>query len=126
MDNIFIERPWRSLKYEAIYLHELTDGFRAERVIGDWIGFYNTERPQPSFDGKTPLKAYCENRPMDMMNNPSGLITYPPAQQNQKALINGVLAARSQIGIHLNFAAKLSRKVGPAQTTDPRSCFPQT
>ena len=32
MDNIFIERLWRSLKYEAVYLHELTDGFRAERV----------------------------------------------------------------------------------------------
>ncbi len=44
MDNIFIERLWRSLKYEAIYLHELTDGFKAERVIGEWIGFYNTER----------------------------------------------------------------------------------
>ncbi len=45
MDNIFIERLWRSLKYEAIYLHELRDGFKAERVIGDWITFYNTERP---------------------------------------------------------------------------------
>ena len=45
MDNIFIERLWRSLKYEAVYLHELTDGFHAERVIGEWIGFYNTERP---------------------------------------------------------------------------------
>jgi len=42
MDNIFIERLWRSLKYEAIYLHELTDGFVAERVIGEWIDFYNT------------------------------------------------------------------------------------
>jgi putative transposase len=35
MDNIFIERLWRSLKYEAVYLHELTDGFKAERVTGD-------------------------------------------------------------------------------------------
>ena len=43
-DNIFIERLWRSLKYEAIYLHELTDGFKAERVIAEWINFYNTER----------------------------------------------------------------------------------
>ena len=32
MDNIFIERLWRSLKYEAVYLHELTDGFKAERA----------------------------------------------------------------------------------------------
>ncbi len=45
MDNIFIERLWRSLKYEAVYLHELTDGFKAERVISEWIDFYNTERP---------------------------------------------------------------------------------
>ena len=47
MDNIFIERLWRSLKYEAVYLHELTDGFKAERVIGGWIDFYNTEWPHP-------------------------------------------------------------------------------
>ncbi len=40
----FIERLWRSLKYEAICLHELTDGFKAEQVIGEWIVFYNTER----------------------------------------------------------------------------------
>ena len=45
MDNIFIERLWRSLKYEAVYLHEMTDGFAAERVISTWIDFYNTKRP---------------------------------------------------------------------------------
>ena len=44
MDNIFIERLWRSLKYEAVHLHELTDGFHAERVI-EWIGFYNSAGP---------------------------------------------------------------------------------
>ena len=47
MDNIFIERLWRSLKYEAVYLHELADGFKAQRVIGEWMDFYNTERPIP-------------------------------------------------------------------------------
>src|SRR3970282_2105247 len=44
LDNIFIERLWRSMKYEAVYLHELTDGFAAERVIGAWIEFYNIDR----------------------------------------------------------------------------------
>jgi putative transposase len=39
MDNIFIERRWRSPKYEAIYLHEMTGDFAAERVIGEWIAF---------------------------------------------------------------------------------------
>jgi len=37
MDNIFIERLWRSLIYEAIYFHELTDGFAAKRVIREWM-----------------------------------------------------------------------------------------
>ena len=45
LDNIFIERLWRPLKQEAVYLHELTDGFVAERVIREWIKFYNTDRP---------------------------------------------------------------------------------
>ena len=37
MDNIFIERLWRSLKYEAVYLHELSNGFQAQRVIARWM-----------------------------------------------------------------------------------------
>ena len=48
MDNIFIERLWRSMKYEALYLHEIADGFTARRVIGDWIGFYNPALQHPS------------------------------------------------------------------------------
>jgi len=93
MDNIFIERLWRSLKYEAVYLHELTDGFVAERVIGEWIDFYNTERPHSTFGGLTPAEAYGIAQPMDMMDKPHGLPTYPQAQQHQKAFINGFLAA---------------------------------
>ncbi len=93
MDNIFIERLWRSLKYEAIYLHELTDGFKAERVIAEWIDFYNTERPHSSFDGRTPAEAYGTGRPMDMMDKPDGLPTSPQAPQQQQDVINRILAA---------------------------------
>ena len=46
LDNIFIERLWRSLKQEAIYLEEINDGFQARRVIKNWMTFYNTKRPQ--------------------------------------------------------------------------------
>ncbi len=84
MDNIFIERLWRSLKYEAVYLHELTDGFKAERVIGDWLDFYNTERPHSSLDDKTPAEAYWRDRPGDMMDKADALTTYPRAQQHQE------------------------------------------
>ena len=58
LDNIFIERLWRSLKYEAVYLHELSDGRDAERVIGSWFGFYNDVRPHSSLDGRTPGDVY--------------------------------------------------------------------
>jgi putative transposase len=84
MDNIFIERLWRSLKYEAVYLHELTDGFVAERVIGQWIKFYNTQRPHSSLDDKTPAEAYWRDRPVDMMDKADALTTYPQAQQQQE------------------------------------------
>jgi len=93
MDNIFIERLWRSLKYEAVYLLELTDGFVAERVIGEWIDFYNAERPHSSFDGRTPAEAYAAGQPVDMMDKPDGLPTSPPAQQQQQGMINRILAA---------------------------------
>lgn len=93
MDNIFIERLWRSLKYEAVHLHELTDGFHAERVIGDWITFYNTERPHSSLGGQTPVEAYGGATPMDMMDKAHALPTSPQAQQQQENLINRILAA---------------------------------
>ena len=101
MDNIFIERLWCSLKYEAGYLHELTDGFKAERVIGEWIDFYNTERPHSAHNGQTPAEAYGAGQPMDMMDKADALPTYPqglarrfgPAQQQQQDVINRILAA---------------------------------
>jgi putative transposase len=94
MDNIFIERLWRSLKYEAVYLHELTDGFVAERVIGTWIDFYNSERPHSALDGMTPAEAYSRRRPVDMMDKAHALPTSPQAQRPQKRLkLNQELAA---------------------------------
>jgi putative transposase len=93
MDNIFIERLWRSLKYEAVYLHELTDGFKAERVIRDWMNFYNTERPHSALAGRTPAETYGAGRPVDMMDKPDDLPTSPQAQQQQQDVIDRILAA---------------------------------
>ena len=58
LDNVFIERLWRSLKYEAVYLHDLEDGFEAQRVIGEWMEFYNEQRPHSALAGRTPEEAY--------------------------------------------------------------------
>ena len=94
LDNIFIERLWRSLKYEAVYLHELTDGFEARRLIDEWIGFYNTERPHSALDGKTPAEAYRGDPLVGMMDKPlRALPTYPQAQQQrQEDLSKEILA----------------------------------
>ena len=58
LDNIFIERLWRSLKQEAVYLHEITGGFQAKRIIDSWIGFSNSERPHTALGKRTPHAAY--------------------------------------------------------------------
>ncbi len=92
MDNIFIKRLWRSLKYEAVYLHDLTDGSAAQRVIREWIDFYNTVRPHSALAGWTPAEAYGAGRPVDLMDNTSALPTTPPAQQQQD-VINRIMAA---------------------------------
>ena len=55
LDNIFIERLWRSLKYEAVYLYELRDGPDAQRIIGSWIDFYNEARLRSSRDLRAAL-----------------------------------------------------------------------
>ncbi len=61
IDNVFIERLWRSLKYECVYLGDFEDGLAARRAIGDWIGYYNEERPHSAFTGdRTPMEVYNE------------------------------------------------------------------
>lgn len=62
MDNIFIERLWRSLKQEAVYLEDLTDGFKAHRGVRDWMTLYNTEQPHSALECKTPKEAYWADR----------------------------------------------------------------
>ena len=66
MGNLFIERRWRSLKYEAVYLHESADGFEARRLLSEWVRFYNTERPHSALDGRTPAEAWRGGTPVEM------------------------------------------------------------
>jgi putative transposase len=62
MDNVFIERLWRSLKYECVYLNAFDNGLQARKGIGEWLAFYNTKRPHSTFDGQTPDEVYDERR----------------------------------------------------------------
>ena len=62
VDNRFIERLWRSLKYESVYLEELTDGHHARRVVASWLDHYNHRRPHLALDGRTPAEVYFAER----------------------------------------------------------------
>ena len=61
MDNIFIERLWRSLKYEEVYLHAYATVAEAKAGIDAWLRFYNEERQHQSHGYHTPRKIYEES-----------------------------------------------------------------
>jgi putative transposase len=58
MDNVFIERLWRSLKYECVYLHAFETGSELRTGLTCWIGYYNARRPHSTLAGQTPDEAY--------------------------------------------------------------------
>lgn len=58
IDNVFIERLWRSLKYEEVYLKAYDSVAQAKQCIGDWIEFYNQDRRHASLDRMTPDQVY--------------------------------------------------------------------
>ncbi|GAI14356.1 unnamed protein product, partial [marine sediment metagenome] len=58
MDNVFNERLWRSVKYEEVYLNDYPTVSEAKEGIGNYIDFYNQERPHQSLDYKTPADVY--------------------------------------------------------------------
>lgn len=60
MDNVMIERLWRSLKYECVYLNAYETGSELRAGLSRWVGFYNERRPHSSLDDKTPYEAYWQ------------------------------------------------------------------
>src|SRR5262249_18337992 len=58
LDNVFVERLWRSLKYEEIYLHAYDDVAQARTGIGRYLDFYNDERPHQALGYQTPAAFY--------------------------------------------------------------------
>ena len=93
LDNIFIERLWRSIKYEEVHLKAYSDGREARAGIGQWIDFYNHRRPHQAMSNQRPMnvwrhamdKGELPPEAVDMtlrLDNANALPTYP--QQPQK------------------------------------------
>ena len=62
-DNIFVERLWRTIKYEEVYLRAYTSVPEARASIGRYLDFYNGTRPHSSLGGQTPDQAYLKTLP---------------------------------------------------------------
>ncbi|MEY9752293.1 hypothetical protein ABIF65_011730 [Bradyrhizobium japonicum] len=81
MDNVFIERLWRSLKHEDIYLKGYADGREAKAGIASWIAFYNDRRLHQSLGYRTPMAVWRERmqaaQAVDMVDNADALTTCP-------------------------------------------------
>jgi putative transposase len=99
MDNVFIERLWRSLKHEDIYLKGYADGCEARAGIESWVRFYNLQRPHQALENRTPMAVFRQadgdgeigKAPVDMtlllrrsLDNAGALPTYPLAQPQQQ------------------------------------------
>jgi putative transposase len=63
-DNVFVERFWRSVKYEEVYLRAYDDVPTARASIGRYLNFYNGRRPHSSLDRRTPDQAYFDPLPL--------------------------------------------------------------
>jgi putative transposase len=95
MDNIFIERLWRSIKYEEVHLKAYADGREARAGIGHWIEFYNHRRPHQAMDNQRPMAVWRKGmanveqpiEAVDMtlrLDNARALTTYPQQQQKKQ------------------------------------------
>jgi putative transposase len=84
MDNIFIERLWRSIKYEEVHLKAYADGREARAGIGSWMNFYNHRRPHQALDNQTPIAVWREG--MARPERPAEAVDMPLRLDNANAL----------------------------------------
>jgi len=66
-DNVFVERLWRSVKYEEVYLKAYDSVSAAKASLGIYFNFYNTHRPHQSLDGQTPDEIYFAGLPQEKL-----------------------------------------------------------
>jgi len=62
LDNVFVERRWRSVKYENIYLHDDADGAEVRQGLTDYFQFYHTDRPHQALDYRTPAEVHFKRK----------------------------------------------------------------
>ena len=96
LDNIFVERLWRSVKYEEVYLKAYRDGSEARRGIDAYLDFYNRERPHQSLDYRTPAQVFASGRLLGCLPDQASALSSREAESDFTA------------GVSLNLAPSLS------------------
>ena len=90
LDNVFVERLWRSLKYEEVHLKAYANGLEARIGIGQWFRFYNESRPHQALGYKTPAATWAaEVSPVDLplrLDDAGASPTTPQGQQQQNVV----------------------------------------
>jgi putative transposase len=90
LDNVFVERLWRSLKYEEVHLKAYANGLEARIGIGQWFHFYNKRRPHQALGYKTPTATWAaEGSPVDLplrLDDAGASPTTPQGQQQQNVV----------------------------------------
>ena len=124
MDNIFIERLWRSIKYEEVHLKAYADGREARDGIGSWMTFYNLRRPHQAMNNQIPMAAWRAG--MDKIEGRRRLWicrfawttqtrcphTHSRGRSSKKLLD---FEGQRQARLHLNFGDPWSHDRGPLQ-----------
>ena len=90
LDKVFVERLWRSLKYEEVHLKAYANGLEARIGIGQWVRFYNERRPHQALGYKTPAATWAaEVSPVDLplrLGDADASPTTPQGQQQQAVI----------------------------------------
>ena len=125
MDNIFIERLWRSIKYEEVHLKAYADGREARAGIGSWMAFYNFRRPHQAMNNQTPMAVWRAG--MDKIEAAAKSCGYAaslgqrkrvahiPTAEAEAARSGLILGGQEQARLHLKSTPPRSHQWGPVQ-----------
>ena len=126
MDNIFIERLWRSIKYEEVHLKAYADGREARAGIGSWMTFYNFRRPHQAMNNQMPMAVW---RGGHGQNRGGGegcgyaaslgqrkRVAHIPTAETEAARSSLILEGQGQARLHLKFNPSWSYEWGPVHS----------
>ena len=93
MDNVFVERLWRSVKYEEVYLKAYQNGSEARRGIGAYLAFYNQERPHQALGYRTPGQVFQVESPGGCLLDHAGALSSVAGTRDLPAVDSLILAS---------------------------------